>query len=271
MNSYTFTQSSPATTWVIAHNFDELPNCDVMSLVDGTIQKITPASMVHTDSNTLTLTFSIATSGEARVVGTRTTNTAFVRDLWLPPDGSPASSGAVTQNVSYPFYNFIQLVNNNGNLGVAYEESSTLPYYVGTSYGDSTIAQSNADSDNFLRVNNFNGSNTLGVGHQTIGTFGDIPPIVVGTTVSSSFEDNGAGPIYSPSYFALRTGDYLWITAQTANGENAGQLTVVVGPSATVGERYTLTFTGVTNSFPTTGTLSATRLTDIGGRTPAFI
>jgi hypothetical protein len=60
---YLHAQSSAATTWTISHNFDyQYVNVDVY---DGNDQIVIPTSITATDTNTITLTFGSAVSGNA--------------------------------------------------------------------------------------------------------------------------------------------------------------------------------------------------------------
>ena len=60
---YLHAQSSANTTWTISHNFDyQYVNVDVY---DGNDQIVIPTSITATDSNTITLTFGSAVSGNA--------------------------------------------------------------------------------------------------------------------------------------------------------------------------------------------------------------
>lgn len=69
LRGYTHTQSIPSTSWVISHNLGlDQPIVDVFVDDNGTITRILPASVVVTDSNTITLTFTSARSGTAEVV-----------------------------------------------------------------------------------------------------------------------------------------------------------------------------------------------------------
>jgi len=69
VRGYTHTQSTPSTTWTINHNLGlSQPIVDVFVDDNGTITRILPASMVVTNSNTLTLTFTSALAGSAEVV-----------------------------------------------------------------------------------------------------------------------------------------------------------------------------------------------------------
>jgi len=62
---YLHTQSSANTTWTISHNFDyQYVNVDVY---DGNDQIVIPTSITATDTNTITLTFGSAVSGNAIV------------------------------------------------------------------------------------------------------------------------------------------------------------------------------------------------------------
>lgn len=72
LGAYNFNQSSPNTTWTITHGLDTQ---DVV--VDAFInigspqelQKAIPFSQTATSGNVVTLTWSVAQSGRARVVG----------------------------------------------------------------------------------------------------------------------------------------------------------------------------------------------------------
>lgn len=63
-DGYTHVQSTPATVWVIAHNFGYAPNVDIYdqggSSILGTIQ-------TSSDGNTTTITFNAPTAGQARL------------------------------------------------------------------------------------------------------------------------------------------------------------------------------------------------------------
>jgi hypothetical protein len=66
----TFTQATPATSWVIQHNFGMPIIIDTISLSNGVLSPISPQSVIlSADKNTTTVTFATAVSGEARVVG----------------------------------------------------------------------------------------------------------------------------------------------------------------------------------------------------------
>lgn len=64
-----FPQTTPSDTWIIEHNFGLKPVVDVLCDVNGSLQKLYPLSVVHTDDNTLTVTFTTPFSGVARLVG----------------------------------------------------------------------------------------------------------------------------------------------------------------------------------------------------------
>jgi hypothetical protein len=63
--SYDFSTSTAATTWTINHSLRSYPICDVF-LHDG--RKILPKSVTHPTTSTVIITFSVATSGTARLV-----------------------------------------------------------------------------------------------------------------------------------------------------------------------------------------------------------
>jgi hypothetical protein len=61
--SYTHTQVTPSSTWTVTHNLQFYPNVTVFdsanSMIEGTV--------THTDSNSLSITFSAAISGKAHL------------------------------------------------------------------------------------------------------------------------------------------------------------------------------------------------------------
>jgi len=69
MNTFNFTQSTPAATWTIVHNLGTKPVHDAHITYGGVVTKIIPAGVEHVDDNTLVLTFSSAQSGTARLAG----------------------------------------------------------------------------------------------------------------------------------------------------------------------------------------------------------
>ena len=67
--SFHFTQAVAATSWVIAHNLNvSAPVVDFWIDDGGSKTKVFPLTVVATDANTVTATFSTAQSGEAVVV-----------------------------------------------------------------------------------------------------------------------------------------------------------------------------------------------------------
>jgi hypothetical protein len=66
---YNHTQGSANTTWTITHNLGATAVCiDVIVLEGGSYETIIPQSVVETNSNTVTITFSTAREGFARIV-----------------------------------------------------------------------------------------------------------------------------------------------------------------------------------------------------------
>lgn len=61
------TQAASATTWTINHNLGHPPVVDVAVNYNGALTKAIPLSVVHTSANQLTVTFSSAKSGIARL------------------------------------------------------------------------------------------------------------------------------------------------------------------------------------------------------------
>lgn len=69
MNGFNFTQASPSTTWTIVHGLNNTePNVDCYITYLGVFQKVIPLNTIATDANTVTVTFSSAQSGNARVI-----------------------------------------------------------------------------------------------------------------------------------------------------------------------------------------------------------
>lgn len=70
MAQHNHTQSSGSATWTITHNFG-VSSVDVDVFIDfgGNLEKVLPLSVEHTDNNTVTVTFSSAQTGVARVIG----------------------------------------------------------------------------------------------------------------------------------------------------------------------------------------------------------
>jgi hypothetical protein len=66
----TFVQATPATSWVVEHNFGMPVIVDTIYLSNGVLKTISPQSVIlSADKKTTTITFASAVSGEARVVG----------------------------------------------------------------------------------------------------------------------------------------------------------------------------------------------------------
>ena len=70
VDGYLHTQSSASLTWTIVHNLGTVsPVIDAWTDDGfGNTVKILPSSVVATDANTVTLTFSTVRSGQAMVV-----------------------------------------------------------------------------------------------------------------------------------------------------------------------------------------------------------
>ena len=68
-DEYNHIQSSGSATWTVSHNLNApVVVCDVYALNNGVTEKILPLNIVHTSDNSLTITFSTARTGRARVV-----------------------------------------------------------------------------------------------------------------------------------------------------------------------------------------------------------
>jgi hypothetical protein len=61
--SYRHTQNTPLTTWTVVHNLGFYPNVTVFNSASDQVE----GSVIHNDSNSLTITFSTALSGKAHL------------------------------------------------------------------------------------------------------------------------------------------------------------------------------------------------------------
>lgn len=65
---YTHTQSTPATTWNVLHSLNvEFPVVHVMINTEAGLQRVIPLHVTPVDANNLTITFSQAQSGFAKL------------------------------------------------------------------------------------------------------------------------------------------------------------------------------------------------------------
>ena len=67
-SAFTHTQAVASTSWVITHNFGRPPVVEVFVNHGGQVKKMMPLNIIHTNSNTLTVTFSVARTGGARLI-----------------------------------------------------------------------------------------------------------------------------------------------------------------------------------------------------------
>lgn len=63
--NFNFVQSSAATTWNVTHSLGYYP---ITRVYNNSNEEIQPLSIVHNDIYSLTITFSVATAGSARMV-----------------------------------------------------------------------------------------------------------------------------------------------------------------------------------------------------------
>ena len=69
MKSFNHNQAVSSATWTITHNMNApVSNIDVLVNYQGSLQKIIPGDIVHTDDNTTTILFSQAFTGRARLL-----------------------------------------------------------------------------------------------------------------------------------------------------------------------------------------------------------
>jgi len=70
MQTYDHNQSASSASWVISHSLNtDAVAVDVFIDSGGNLVKIIPQDVVATDINTITVTFSSAQTGKARIVG----------------------------------------------------------------------------------------------------------------------------------------------------------------------------------------------------------
>jgi hypothetical protein len=65
----TFEQNTPATSWVIPHEFLGVPIVDINVFIEGALEKIHPAGVTSTSDTELTISFSSPRVGIARLAG----------------------------------------------------------------------------------------------------------------------------------------------------------------------------------------------------------
>jgi len=69
MAEYNHLQSVSSASWVISHNLAATTiDTDAFIDVSGSLTKVLPLNVVHTDNNTLTVTFSANQVGRVRIV-----------------------------------------------------------------------------------------------------------------------------------------------------------------------------------------------------------
>lgn len=66
--NYKHIQSSAALTWNIVHGLKTYPIVDVYSVINGTIERVMPKSVLYVDQDTCTLEFDTAINGFAIIV-----------------------------------------------------------------------------------------------------------------------------------------------------------------------------------------------------------
>jgi len=62
---YTFETNSPAAIWTVQHKLNYIPTVDVMVDLGAGLEKVIPLNIIHLDSNTLTVNFSVPQVGVA--------------------------------------------------------------------------------------------------------------------------------------------------------------------------------------------------------------
>lgn len=70
MAEYNHDQSLSSASWVIIHNLGVSSVVTDVFIVNGPdLEKVLPLSVVHTDNNTLTVTFTSTQIGKCRIIG----------------------------------------------------------------------------------------------------------------------------------------------------------------------------------------------------------
>jgi hypothetical protein len=123
--SFVFTQSSSATTWVINHNFNDTHPVVACYNLSGTA--ITPSSVVVTDPNDVTVTFSSPQTGTCNVIsaGYLNLSTNVPNAVVTNPGGAQTVQGPNAFNVGGPL---------NAAGGVNTGKVNSAVYLDGTTY-----------------------------------------------------------------------------------------------------------------------------------------
>lgn len=70
MAEYNHFQTSAAILWIVPHNLGVSSIVNDVFIDDaGSLKKVLPSSVVHSDDNTLRVTFSNAETGYVRIIG----------------------------------------------------------------------------------------------------------------------------------------------------------------------------------------------------------
>lgn len=93
MNTFTYTQTAPATTWTVNHPFNGYPVLDVITNYPGTDQKILPTSVTYINAGQIVIQFSIAVAGNVAMAG----NYSYVKNTSPMTDRSDTPLGSETE------------------------------------------------------------------------------------------------------------------------------------------------------------------------------
>jgi hypothetical protein len=178
----------------------------------------------------------------------------------------PAPPPAVLLN-SYGYFNVTNLQPEPG----PYPSFGSFPALPDSGFlnsGPNLQSSDAADAVGSLTTSNWNGDTSVGGG---TGASINVQPMPVGTVRSSSVPGT-PNIVATRFYFPMLDTDNIFLVARTGSGDNgfglytAGTMTIVIGPSASAGERYLISWSAETSTAPPDATFSMERLSDIGPR-----
>jgi hypothetical protein len=179
----------------------------------------------------------------------------------------PAPAPAVTLN-SYGYFNVQNFQPEPGIYPGFATYDGTYPQSGFLNDGPNLQSGNPVDAVGSLTTNNWNGDSSVGGG---AGASVNIQPMSVGTVRSTSVPST-PNIVAARFYFPMLSTDTVHLIAHTGSGDGggglytAGTMTIVIGPSASAGERYLISWSAETSTAPPDATFSMERLSDIGPR-----
>lgn len=107
--SFTHTQTTPASVWMITHNLNTMkPTVNVWFVIDGETTAVLPAEMKVINANTIKITFS------SKQVGTAKINSSH-QHVYTHVQTEPASVWHVVHNLNDSYPNFDTIIDFGNN------------------------------------------------------------------------------------------------------------------------------------------------------------